>query len=223
MLNVEFARRQMIDQQVRAWEVLDARVLDAMSLVRREAFVPPGQRDLAFADMAVPLPYGQAMLPPKLEGRILQALATSPSDRALEIGTGSGHFAACLGRLAASVRSIEILPELAQAARERLFEQGAHNVTVETGDGMALGDAAGDYADGSFHVIALTGSLPVYDNRFERLLAEGGRLFAIVGSGPLMEARLITRVGPEEWLHESLFETSAPPLVHAPEAPRFVF
>jgi protein-L-isoaspartate(D-aspartate) O-methyltransferase len=173
---------------------------------------------MAFADMAVPLPHGQAMLPPKLEGRILQALAALPGDRALEIGTGSGHFAACLGRLTASVRSVEIVPELARTATERLFEQGAYNVTVEAGDGMRL---AGP--EGGFEVIALTGSLPVYDARFERLLAEGGRLFAIVGSGPMMEARLITRVGPEEWLHESLFETSAPPLVHAPEAPRFVF
>jgi protein-L-isoaspartate(D-aspartate) O-methyltransferase len=223
MLNVEFARRQMIDQQIRAWDVLDGRVLDAMSIVRREAFVPVAHRDLAFADMAVPLSHGQAMLPPKLEGRILQALAPLPGDRALEIGTGSGHFAACLGRLAASVRSVEIVPELARTAAERLFEQGAHNVAVETGDGMRLAGPGGGYPEGSFEVIALTGSLPVYDARFERLLAEGGRLFAIVGSGPMMEARLITRVGPEEWLHESLFETSAPPLVHAPEAPRFVF
>lgn len=218
MLNVEFARRQMIDQQIRAWEVLDERVLDAMSRVRREAFVPLAHRDLAFADMAVPLSHGQAMLPPKLEGRILQALAVQPGDRALEIGTGSGHFAACLGRLATRVRSIEIVPELARMATERLYEQGAHNVSVETGDGLRL---AGP--EGAYEAIALSGSLPVYDERFERLLAEGGRLFAIVGSGPMMEARLVTRVGPGEWMHESLFETSAPPLVHAPEAPRFVF
>jgi protein-L-isoaspartate(D-aspartate) O-methyltransferase len=218
MLNVEFARRQMIDQQVRAWEVLDARVLEAMSRVHREAFVPDEQRDIAFADMAVPLPQGQFMLPPKLEGRILQALAILPGDRALEIGTGSGHFAACLGRLAASVRSVEILPELARTATQRLFEQGAHNVTVEVGDGMRLSGPEGGY-----EAIALSGSLPVYDRRFERLLADGGRLLAIVGSGALMEARLITRVGATEWLQESLFETSAPPLVHAPEAPAFVF
>jgi protein-L-isoaspartate(D-aspartate) O-methyltransferase len=218
MLNVEFARRQMIDQQVRAWEVLDARVLEAMSRVHREAFVPDEQREIAFADMAVPLPQGQFMLPPKLEGRILQALAILPGDRALEIGTGSGHFAACLGRLAASVRSVEILPELARTATQRLFEQGAHNVTVEVGDGMCLSGPEGGY-----EAIALSGSLPVYDRRFERLLAEGGRLLAIVGSGALMEARLITRVGATEWLQESLFETSAPPLVHAPEAPAFVF
>jgi len=218
MLNVEFARRQMIDQQVRAWEVLDARVLEAMSRVHREAFVPNEQRDIAFADMAVPLPQGQFMLPPKLEGRILQALAILPGDRALEIGTGSGHFAACLGRLAASVRSVEILPELARTATQRLFEQGAHNVTVEVGDGMGLSGPEGGY-----EAIALSGSLPVYDRRFERLLAEGGRLLAIVGSGALMEARLVTRVGATEWLQESLFETSAPPLVHAPEAPAFVF
>jgi protein-L-isoaspartate(D-aspartate) O-methyltransferase len=189
-----------------------------MSRVHREAFVPGEQRDIAFADMAVPLPQGQFMLPPKLEGRILQALAILPGDRALEIGTGSGHFAACLGRLAASVRSVEILPELARTATQRLFEQGSHNVTVEVGDGMRLSGPEGGY-----EAIALSGSLPVYDRRFERLLAEGGRLLAIVGSGALMEARLITRVGATEWLQESLFETSAPPLVHAPEAPAFVF
>jgi protein-L-isoaspartate(D-aspartate) O-methyltransferase len=166
----------------------------------------------------VPLAHGQSMLPPKLEGRILQALAVQPGDRALEIGTGSGYFAACLGRLAARVRSLEIVPELAEEAARRLFAQAAHQVTVETGDGLRL-----EGPEHGYEVIALTGSLPVYDARFERLLAEGGRLFAIVGQGPLMEARLVTRVGPDECLHESLFETTAPPLVHAPEPPRFVF
>lgn len=217
MIDVASARRQMIEQQVRAWEVLDQRVLETMNRVPREEFAPPAYRELAFADLRVPLGHGQSMLPPKLEGRILQSLEILPEDRVLEVGTGSGFFAACLGALARSVRSIDIYPEFVAMARANLRRAGVHNVAVETLDAMTLS------ADGAYDVIALTGSLPVYDARFERALAEGGRLFVVVGAGPVMEAQRITRTGAGDWLRESLFETSVEPLVHAPRPPRFVF
>lgn len=217
MIDVATARHQMVEQQVRAWSVLDLKVLDVMDRVAREQFVPPAYRDVAYADMSVPLGHGQTMLAPKIEGRILQALAVQPQDRALEVGTGSGYFAACLAQLARSVHSIEIIRELADTARANLERNGARSVTVEVADAMGLED------DGKWDVIALTGSLPVYDPRFERALAPGGRLFAVVGAGPMMEARRITRVGTGEWTRESLFETRIDPLVNAPRPPAFVF
>ena len=217
MLDVNTARRQMIEQQVRAWEVLDLEVLAAMERVRREEFAPPAYRDLAFADMNVPLGHGQAMLAPKLEGRILQALELGPDDSVLEIGTGSGYFAACLAALARSVRSIEIFPDLAEAARANLARTDVHNVAVETADAFNLADAD------RYDAVVLTGSLPVYDARFEGWLAGGGRLFVVVGQGPIMEARRIRCIGPGELASESLFETVMDPLVHAAEPPRFVF
>jgi protein-L-isoaspartate(D-aspartate) O-methyltransferase len=217
MIDVHSARRQMIEQQVRAWDVLDLRVLDAMQRVPREAFVPERLRDLAFADMNVPLGEGQTMLTPSVEGRILQSLDITPADHVLEVGTGSGYFAACLGSLARSVLSFEIRPALAQGAIANLRRTAGHNIVVETRDGMTL------QSDGEFDAIALTGSLPVYDSRFERALKVGGRLFVVVGTGPVMEARRITRAGHGEWTTESLFETVMDPLIHAPTPPRFVF
>jgi protein-L-isoaspartate(D-aspartate) O-methyltransferase len=217
MLDSDFARRQMIEQQVRAWAVLDAAVLATMERTPREAFVPPAFRELAFADIAVPLGHGQHMLTPTLEGRILQALELRPDDTVLEVGTGSGYFAACLGALTRSVTSLEIFADLADAARGSLARTGASNVTVENADAFAREYTA------RYDVIVLTGSLPVYDPRFEPLLAEGGRLFAVVGKGHLMDARRITFGGAGQWLRESLFETVVDPLLHATEPPRFVF
>jgi protein-L-isoaspartate(D-aspartate) O-methyltransferase len=217
MLDSAAARRQMIEQQVRAWDVLDPTVLDVMGRVAREEFAPPAYRDLAFADMCVPLGHGQVMLAPKLEGRILQSLAVSPGERVLEVGTGGGYFAACLGALARQVRSLEIYADLADAARDNLARVGVRNVVVETLDAMTLA------AEDEYEVIALTGSLPLYDPRFERALATGGRLFAVVGEGPVMQAQLITRTGRSAWLRETLFETQVDPLVHAPQPSKFVF
>ena len=217
MLDVNTARRQMIEQQVRAWEVLDLKVLETMERVRREEFTPPAYRDLAFADMNVPLGHGQHMLAPKVEGRILQALELRPDDAVLEIGTGSGYFAACLGALARSVKSIEIHPDLAASARANLGRNNAHNVTVETVDAFGYSDPT------RYDAVVLTGSLPIYDARFEQWLAVGGRLFVVVGQGPVMEARRVTLTGPGEWLRESLFETVMDPLAHAAEPPKFVF
>jgi protein-L-isoaspartate(D-aspartate) O-methyltransferase len=217
MIDVRTTRHQMVEQQVRAWSVLDLKVLEVMDRVAREQFVPVAFRDVAYADMNVPLGHGQTMLAPKVEGRILQSLAIQPQDRVLEVGTGSGYFAACLAELARSVRSIEIVPELADTARANLERNGVRSVLVETGDAMTTG------GEELFEVIALTGSLPVYDPRFERALVVGGRLFVTVGIGPTMEARKVTRTGPSDWTRESLFETRIEPLVNAPRPPAFVF
>jgi protein-L-isoaspartate(D-aspartate) O-methyltransferase len=217
MLDAAAARRQMIEQQVRAWDVLDLEVLSVMGRVPREEFAPPAYRELAFADMCIPLGHGQAMLAPMLEGRILQSLAIRAEDRVLEVGTGSGYFAACLAGLARQVRTLEIFPDLALAARDSLVRTGVGNVVVETMDAMTLG------SDTDYDVIALTASLPAHDPRFERALAVGGRLFVVVGQGPAMDARLVTRTGRDEWLRQSLFETVMDPLVHAQRPSRFVF
>ena len=217
MLDVNAARRQMIEQQVRAWEVLDLKVLEAMERVPREEFAPLAYRELAFADLNVPLGHGQSMLAPKLEGRMLQALELQPDDAVLEVGTGSGYFAACLGALARAVRTIEIHPDLAVAARANLARVGAHNVTVEVADAFALGDP------GRYDAVVLTGSLPLYDARFEQWLAAGGRLVVVVGQGPVMEAQRISRSAPGDLRRESLFETVMDPLLHAAEPPKFVF
>jgi protein-L-isoaspartate(D-aspartate) O-methyltransferase len=197
--------------------VLDLRVLEVMDRIPREQFVPPAFRDVAYADMNVPLGHGQSMLAPKVEGRILQSLAIQPQDRVLEVGTGSGYLAACLAQLARSVRSIEIVQELADTARANLERSGVRSVTVEIGDAMTLAEEA------AYEVIAVTGSLPLYDPRFERALRVGGRLFVTVGAGPVMDARRITRVGHGDWAVESLFETRIEPLVNAPRPPAFVF
>jgi protein-L-isoaspartate(D-aspartate) O-methyltransferase len=217
MFDAQTARHQMVEQQVRAWSVLDLKVLDVMDRIPREQFVPPAFREVAYADMNVPLGHGQSMLAPKVEGRILQALAIQRQDRALEVGTGSGYFAACLAQLASSVRSIEIVQELADTARANLERNGVRSVTVEVADAMRLSE------ESAFDVIAVTGSLPVYDPRFERALAVGGRLFVTVGAGPVMDARRITRVGRGDWTRETLFETRIDPLVNAPGPPAFVF
>lgn len=217
MFDVQSARRQMIEQQVRAWEVLDLRVLEALERVPREEFVPAAYRELAFADTSVPIGHGQAMLPPKVEGRILQALDLQPGDHVLEVGTGTGFFAACIGQLARRVRTIDIHAEFVSGAEATWRRVGAHNVAADVYDAMLLTERD------AYDAIALTGALPVYDPRFERALKVGGRLFATVGTGPLLEARRITRVGHDEWVRESLFETSMTPLIHAPEPPRFVF
>ena len=217
MFDVQFARRQMIDQQVRAWEVLDLKVLDALACVPREEYVAPEYRELAFADTNVPLAHGQAMLAPKVEGRILQALEIKPHEHALEVGTGSGFFAAVIGQLARSVRTIDIFPDFVQQAAAAYGRLGVHNVVAATADAMQLAERE------TYDVIAVTGALPVYDARFEQALKVGGRLFVCVGSGPLLEARRITRTGAADFARESLFETGMTPLLHAPEPPRFVF
>jgi protein-L-isoaspartate(D-aspartate) O-methyltransferase len=211
------ARQQMVDQQIRTWEVLDPRVLDVFATVPREAFVPHEYRELAFADAAIPIGFGQSMLAPKLQGRILQALAVTAQDSVLEIGSGTGYLSACLALLASSAHSLDIHPELTQIAAANLSTVPAAHVNFETRDACS-GAPLGEY-----DVIAVTGSLPIYDTRFERALRIGGRLFAVVGTAPVMDAILVRRVDAAEWVRESLFETVIDPLVNAQPAPRFVF
>jgi protein-L-isoaspartate(D-aspartate) O-methyltransferase len=216
-MNIEDARQQMIDQQVRAWEVLDPRVLDALGNVQRERFVPESFRDLAFADTAIPLPCGQSMLAPKLEGRILQAIEVVPGERVLEVGAGSGFFAACLAQMGGLVRTLEIHPELATFAQQNLSAAGIASVSVVAVDAMQWTDRE------AYDAIVLSASLPEYDARFEQLLKVGGRLFAVVGQGAAMEAVLVTRAGDRDFSRASLFETSIEPLVHAKRPSPFVF
>ena len=216
-MNIETAREQMVEQQVHAWDVFDERVLATMRRVRREDFAPAPFGDVAFADASIPLPHGQSMLPAKIHGRILQALATTPADIALEIGTGSGYLSACLGQLAARVRTLEIFPELAELARRNLFTAAVNNVAVEVADAMQFSEQS------AYDVIAVTGSLPLYDERFQQALRIGGRLFVVVGQAPVMEAWQVTRVGEREWQRVGLFETVVPPLVNAPRPSAFVF
>jgi protein-L-isoaspartate(D-aspartate) O-methyltransferase len=212
------AHEQMVEHQVRAWEVLDARVLSILRAVPRERFVPASHGWLAYADAEVPLPCGQSMLRPNVVGRLLQALELASADTVLEIGAGSGYVTACLAAAASHVKSLELFPELADLSRANLAATGVRNAEVITADAMQDGALSGRY-----NAIAVTGSLPVYDDRFERLLEVGGRLFVIVGDEPIMEARLVRRVSEDSWVAESLFETVVPPLQNARRPPGFAF
>ena len=216
-MQTAYAREQMIEQQVRAWDVLDERVLEVMRKVPRELFVPPGQRYRAYADAEVPLPSGQHMLRPSVVGRLLQALLPAASERVLEVGAGTGFVTACLRAMAAQVRTLELFPELAETARRNLALFGLRDVEVVDADAM-LGDGGTRY-----DVIALTASLPVYDVRFERMLTVGGRLFVVVGEAPVMDARLVRRTSEDSVTTRSLFETVIDPLVNAVRPPEFTF
>lgn len=216
-MNIEQARFNMIEQQIRPWEVLDQRVLDVMACIPREDFAPSRYRNLAFADVAIPLGHGQAMMRPNLEGRLLQALNPQPPDTILEVGTGSGYLTACLAGLGARVVSVDIFPEFTAAAEDKLNAHGVDNVTLYSGD------AAQGWGDYRYDVIALTGSLPVLPERWRQQLVIGGRLFVIIGQDPIMEALLITRLGEQEWTEESLFETQLPPLLNVEKPSRFAF
>jgi protein-L-isoaspartate(D-aspartate) O-methyltransferase len=210
-------REQMIEQQVRAWDVLDERVLQILRKVPRDRFTPEQQRFRAYADGEVPLPHDQHMLRPSVVGRLLQALEIRGTDQVLEIGAGSGFVTACLRTAAARVRSVEIFPALAEMARRNLDAFGLRDVEIVTADALQLDTGA------RYGAIAVTGSLPVYDDRFERQLEIGGRLFVVVGEPPVMEARLIRRTGEGSWSSESLFETVIDPLVNARRVPEFRF
>jgi len=218
MMDFEVARANMVESQIRTWEVLDQRVLDLVLELKREAFVPEAYRMLAFADMEIPLGHGEFMLAPKLEARLVQELGVGPGDRVLEIGTGSGYMTALLARLGSHVTSVEIDPEFSRNAAARLERAGIRNVTLEIGDG-----ALGWPRHAPYDAILVGGSLPMLPEELKAQLAPGGRLVAVMGRPPIMTARLVTCLAPGQFNVAGLFETSIPMLKHAREPERFVF
>jgi protein-L-isoaspartate(D-aspartate) O-methyltransferase len=216
-MNIEQARFNMIEQQIRTWEVLDQQVLDLMAEVPREDFVPAAYRNLAFADTCIPLGHGQSMMAPRVEARMLQALQVERDHRILEVGTGSGFVTALLARLGGHVTSVEIIDSLSSSAQAKLDAHGIENVDLYTGDASHGWERAAPY-----DIIAVTGSLPVPEDSFQNSLAVGGRLFVVVGREPAMRALLITRSSESQWASECLFETVLPPLAGVQEPERFV-
>ena len=217
-MNFELARHNMVEQQIRPCEVLDSRVLELVARAPREDYVPTIYRQLAFADMNIPLRHGQVMMHPKLEARLLQELEINPSDKILEIGTGSGYMTSLLAAFGRHVHSVEIFPEFTTAAARTLAAHGVRNITLDVGDG-----AQGWDRNAPYDVILVTGSLPVLPEALRQSLAPGGRLIAIVGHSPVMDVKRLRRLDAQSFREESLFETDLPPLVNATEPTKFKF
>lgn len=212
------ARHNMIEQQIRPWDVLDQRVLELIDTLPRDEFVPRKYLGLAYADLNIPLEHGQIMMAPKVEARMLQALAIQPSDTILEVGCGSGYVTALLAKSGKQVHSVDIYPDFVEETRRKLGIHNITNVTLETGDAANGWDRGGPY-----NVIVITGSMPILPDAFRQSLKIGGRLFVITGEEPVMTAYLITRIAEREWSDRALFETVLPPLVNAAIPKRFVF
>ncbi|MDA8363162.1 MAG: protein-L-isoaspartate O-methyltransferase [Gammaproteobacteria bacterium] len=217
-VNVDVARQNMVESQIRTWEVLDPRVIELLARAPREQFVPERFHSLAYADLSLPLGRGQVMMTPKLEARLLQALEVGRNDRILEIGTGSGYMTWLLAALGGHVFSVEIIPEFKMRAAAKLAALGVTNVTFEVGDG-----SRGWGRHQPYDAILLTGSVPVLADAFRNSLAVGGRLVAVVGEPPVMEAMLVRRTGPDSFTGEPLFETDLAALINASEPEKFVF
>ena len=215
-MNLEYARSQMLRQQVRAWEVLDDRVLDVLGSVPREQFVPPTYHDVAFADFEIPIGHGQSMLAPKIEGRLLQALQLERVDRVLEVGSGTGFLTACIARLCGSVLSVDIFSDFVESAEQRLEGLGIGNVEWLAADALET-----DFG-GEFDAVAVTGSVPELGEHFIRMLRPNGRLFIVTGRPPVMEAQLVNVHAAKNWSRQSLFETVLTPLVNAEKPEPFV-
>jgi protein-L-isoaspartate(D-aspartate) O-methyltransferase len=216
-MDFEKARFNMVEQQIRTWEVLDQEVLDLLFSVRREDFVPPAYRNLAFADLEIPLGDGERMWTPKMEARVLQELELKADESVLEIGTGSGYLTALLAGRSANVESVEINARLQSDARARLAGAGIANVRLEVGDG------ARGWRSEQYDAIVLTGSTPILPDSWFKQLKPGGRLFAVVGDPPVMSARLARWNDLGAIDHQNLFETVIAPLKNAPQPARFVF
>ena len=217
-MNFEQARFNMVEQQIRPWEVLDSRVLSLLETIQREDFVPVQHRKLAFADIAIPLECGQVMMRPKIEARMLQALELSEEETVLEIGTGSGFVTACLAALAKRVVSVEIFQELHEEALIKVRDKGIGNAELFVGDVMN-----GWQPEQAHDVVVVTGSVPEVPEQFLGWVNPGGRMFVVDGESPAMEARLLTRLDVTEWTVESLFETDLPRLVNSEQSPEFEF
>lgn len=215
-MNFDVARTQMLGQQLRAWSVLNDRVLNTFRDMPREFFVPEELRDLAFADVEIPLGHGQSMLAPKVEGRILQALAIEPIDDVLVVGTGSGYLTACVAGLAKRVVSVDIFPDFVAAAEAKLADHHVHNVELAAVDALTLSYPA------QFDAIAVTASVPALGEHFVRMLRPQGRLFVVVGQAPAMEARLITMQPNGTTTTQGLFETVLAPMINAGRPEPFV-
>lgn len=213
-------RDNMIERQIRAWEVLDDRVLQLYRQIPREDFVPPENRDLAFCDAAIPIGFGQAMLEPKLEARILQEMALQGDERVLHAGTGSGFFAALLAQLCAEAASVEIIPELADAARRRIAKHNIRNLSIHAGDAMAEAPPAADFRPDA---VALTGSIPMVGEALRRRIRPGGFLMAVVGRPPAMTLRRMDKTESGQFIVRDILETFIPPLQNAPAPERFQF
>ena len=217
-MNIEQARFNMIEQQIRPWDVLDTSVLDLLMVVKRENFVPEAHKALAFADTEIPLPGGVAMLNPKVEARLLQDVNVKKHESVLEIGVGSGYMAALLAHKGRHVTAVEVSPELKALAEKNLADNGVTNVTVE------LGNGAQGWSNGApFDVIVVTGSLPELPPALLQQLKVGGRLAAIIGQSPAMKAQLITRTGEAGYDTRTLFETDVKPLSSATQPSQFKF
>jgi protein-L-isoaspartate(D-aspartate) O-methyltransferase len=217
-MNFEQARFNMVEQQVRPWEVLDERVLELLETTQREDFVPVRYRKMAFTDMAIPLDHEQSMMKPVVEGRLLQALELKPDETVLEIGTGSGFITACLAQMAKSVVSVDIHEQFSKEAAAKLKEKGIQNVESETGDAMT-----GWQPEQAHDVVVVTGSVEDIPDQFRGWVNPGGRMFIVCGESPAMEAKLLTKLNATEWREESLFETDLPRLVNAEKAAEFEF
>lgn len=216
-LDIERTRFNMVEQQVRPWDIVDLGVLEVLSRVRREDFVPEASRALAFADTELPIGHGEQMMKPVVEGRLLQALAVQEGDSVLEIGTGSGFVTACLAAMARDVTSVEIHADLAAMAQQKLVRAGVANTRVLVADALN-----GFMPNRSFDVIAVTGAVYREPAQFREWLAVGGRLFMVRGESPAMEAVLVTRTGADQFREDSLFETDLAYLMHAAPPQRFV-
>jgi protein-L-isoaspartate(D-aspartate) O-methyltransferase len=217
-MNLEQARNNMVEQQIRTWEVLDQDVLDLLYTVPREEFVLPSCRNLAFTDMEIPIGEGERMWAPKMEARVLQELAPRRSDRVLEVGTGSGYLTALLAHRAAQVYSVEIRPALAAFGKANILRHGVDNVTLEVGDG-----ARGYGKRGPYDIVVLTGSVPLLPRALLASVAPGGRLFAVVGEAPVMTAKILTCSAPGAFRTAALFETLIAPLANCERPSRFSF
>jgi protein-L-isoaspartate(D-aspartate) O-methyltransferase len=217
-MNIEQARFNMIEQQIRTWDVLDPEVLELLFQLKREDFVPADNRDLAFADLEIPLGHGEAMMQPKVEARILQELAIRPHESVYEVGTGSGYLTALMARRARHVTSAEIHGDFTLRAAASLEREAIRNVTLLEGD-----SARAPLAESAFDVIVLTGSTPILPQAFLDRLSPGGRLFAVVGDPPVMKAIVVRQPVAGSFQHVELFETMVKPLVNAAEPPRFRF
>ena len=216
-MDTDIARLKMIEQQVRAWDVLDPEVLDVLGRVPREQFVPRRYESLAFADTEIPIGHGEFMMTPTVEGRTLQSLDLDGSERVLEIGTGTGFLTACLAKLGAQITSIDIHDDFLKRAEQNLADAGITNVELRKMDAMR------ELPAGPFDAIAVTGSVQNYDGRFEEALSDGGRLFVVVGDAPVMDAKLVRRHAGGEPEIDDLFETDLGPLVNAAWPVQFLF